>query len=442
MRRILIISFLVSFCSIGYEFLIAQTLISITDDKVYWQCVTIGVYMFFLGMGSLRYSQKSRTGIQALSSIELWLSSCGAMVVPLILAGHLIYRANTIDLIASVVKEIDRDEIFLHHYFTHPVVAFGWLCQGMTAVIGFLSGFELPALIDEYRAKGGREDIVLGTSYLACLVATLAFVVFLIPVMGLTWTGLVFSAVNIISAGIIISSLGGRIRRVIPFAILWLMLAIAEGSIMELHRKAFYFLNASISVEKALFHDASPVEQIRSSYQQIDILHQPRIVESDDIDVHLDGHFQFSTYSEAHYHSLMAHFAPSLLNLHPVNVLVLGAGDGLLIRDLLRYDSIQQILNIELDPEITHLAISDSRFLKQNQCSLLDDRVLVVNNDALQFLRSDDRTWDAIYADFPYPYNFDISKLYSKEFYQIVKRHLSPDGYFVLNGPATQYDLD
>jgi spermidine synthase len=116
----------------------------------------------------------------------------------------------------------------------------------------------------------------------------------------------------------------------------------------------------------------------------------------------------------------------------PRDVLVLGGGDGLAVREILKYPSVSKVTLVDLDPEMTRLFSSQEMLLKLNQSSLRSPRVQVVNSDAFTWLKSNSNQFDCIIADFPDPSNFSIGQLYTTAFYARVRTALRARGAFVV----------
>jgi spermidine synthase len=156
--------------------------------------------------------------------------------------------------------------------------------------------------------------------------------------------------------------------------------------------------------------------------------------------LYLDGHFQFSTLNEKFYHEGMAHVPIEVTRQVPKNVLVLGAGDGNLLRELVKYKDIQHITHVELDPVMVVLA-KQPLLTDINQHSMSDPRIDLHIEDAFYYLRNNEQMFDAIYIDFPYPFTADIARLYSVEFFQSLVNHLALDGFAVMDMPLYHQQL-
>src|SRR5262249_3325531 len=150
----------------------------------------------------------------------------------------------------------------------------------------------------------------------------------------------------------------------------------------------------------------------------------------DDLRLFLNSHLQFSSKDEHRYHEALVH--PGLAAIPGArNLLVLGGGDGLAVREMLRYKSVESITLVDLDPEMTQLFSTHPVLKSLNQGSLTAPRVHVVNDDAFIWLQKDARQFDFIVVDFPDPTNFSLGKLYTTAFYRLLARHLSENGYAV-----------
>jgi spermidine synthase len=155
----------------------------------------------------------------------------------------------------------------------------------------------------------------------------------------------------------------------------------------------------------------------------------------DDLRLFLNGHLQFSSRDEYRYHEALVH--PGLAALPGARrVLVLGGGDGLAVREILRYPGVQQVTLVDLDPEMTRLFSTHSRLTALNGGSLRDRRVRVINDDAFVWLGRHPDQFDFVVVDFPDPSNYAVGKLYTVPFYQLLARHLSRDGLAVVQSTS------
>jgi len=181
---------------------------------------------------------------------------------------------------------------------------------------------------------------------------------------------------------------------------------------------------------------------------------------------YINWHLQFDSTDEAIYHENLVHPAMSVAPRRD-NILVLGGGDGLAVRELLKYDDIKTITLVDLDPEMTKLARTFPQLVKLNGNSLNNPKVSftslpqtqvsgttrdivvgnqnslhqrqaekvatvsVLNQDAAKYLESCDEKFDVVIIDFPDPNAIELAKLYSSVFYHNLASCMTPDSIFV-----------
>ena len=186
---------------------------------------------------------------------------------------------------------------------------------------------------------------------------------------------------------------------------------------------------------------AQLVAEVQSKYQRIVVTRFQR-----DTRLFLDGMLQFSSVDEHRYHEVLVH--PALLAVrklggNPKRVLVLGGGDGMAVREILKYAEVEEVLVIDLDAAVTRLFTRDGDdsgnggtevgggtdvdLPDLNGNAFSDERVRVVNDDALAFVRrADAHTWDAIIMDLPDPNSELLAGLFTLEVFRSTLRLLRP----------------
>jgi len=152
----------------------------------------------------------------------------------------------------------------------------------------------------------------------------------------------------------------------------------------------------------------------------------------------INGQTQFSSFDEEKYHEPLVH--PALkLTANRSSILVLGGGDGLAAREILKYPDVRSITLVDLDPKMTNLAQTHPVLLNLNKSSLKDGRVHVINKDAAAFLRDDSNLYGAIILDLPDPDTVDLTHLYSLGFYREIRRRLIRGGIFVTQATSPYF---
>src|SRR3990172_5206356 len=378
----------ISTCGLVYE-LLAGTLASyVLGDSVTQFSLVIGVYLSALGVGAW-LSRFLREGLaRVFIEVELGVALLGGFSAPL---------------------------LFLSFSYLDwfRVVLFGTVFG-----IGVLVGLELPLLmriLKEHLDFSELVSRVLAFDYIGALVASLLFPILLIPHLGLVRTSLVFGMLN----GLV--GLWGT----------WLLRPILSRKLQGLRGRAVLVLGLlSVALIKAesltslaeenLF--SNPVVHARTSaYQRIIVTQGPV-----GFQLFLNGNLQFNSTDEYRYHEALVH--PAMLCAHnPRQVLVLGGGDGLAVREILKHPSVTEVTLVDLDPEMTALAEHFPPLSQLNHDALHDPRVRVIHEDAMIWLEeTGGPAFDAAIVDFPDPNTYSLGKLYTTRFYRLLRNRLSP----------------
>ncbi len=447
---IYLITFIVAFCSIVYELLLAQTLSQLTGNSVLRYSTTIGLYLASLGLGAFLCNNKRLVrSVETLWKVEILLSLTGGAAVVLLHFSHMLY-AYLIDL---------------HH--TLGLILFFTFSYGVIAIIGILSGFELPLLIHlREQQEEKTANIVLGVDYLASLTGALVFALLLLPYLGVLRTGFVTATLNVSAALVLLSHMREIDRK--PFRLFFvcnlsilfalvLSTSLSSGVDQYLLKKYYYAGQSGENLVTAfsLMEEWPNVERYRSRYQNIDMVIRQdspidRLVYSsysnkyeEDFGypngyvLYLNGNYQFASSFEEIYHEYFVH-VPIIANKVPKKVLVLGGGDGLLVRELLKYQDVESITLVDIDPEMIKVSTIHPVLRRMNEDSLRNPKVTVKMRDAFYFVKTNTKKFDAIFIDFPKADDYNLSKLYSMEFYSFVRKCLKKDGFVVIDAPGSE----
>jgi spermidine synthase len=286
------------------------------------------------------------------------------------------------------------------------------------------------SLMQRIRAQDAGEATadLFAVDYVGALAGGLAFPFLLLPVFGQVRGAGRRRAVNLLAAVVVVvllrDALSARARRVIGVGVVAVAVALGLAG-----ATAGSFL---VSARQALYDDPVVVA-LRSDYQDI-VLTSARGF--DDVRLFLDGDLQFASSDERRYHEALVH--PALLP-GARSVLVLGGGDGLALREVLRHDAVERVVEVELDPAVLELARTDPRMVRANEGSLDDPRVELVVDDAMAWLRTADEVFDAVVVDLPDPDAPATAKLYSQEFYGLAAQALAPGGRMVVQSGSPYF---
>ncbi|MGI4870059.1 MAG: polyamine aminopropyltransferase [Janthinobacterium lividum] len=383
-------------CGLIYE-LVAGTLASyLLGDSVTQFSTIIGAYLFAMGIGS-------------------YLSK--------FLGGPLLRWFIRLEMLVGLVGGCMAPALFLLFEY---VTSFRLLLYTLVGLTGVLVGLEIPLLMRILEHRYPFKDLVarvFSFDYVGALLASLIFPLVLVPQLGLIRTSLVFGALNLLVAAVVLA----RFPETRPYRRRY---AAGIGAALLGLAVLFGFANKLLAYTETLAFQDQVIYAKSTVYQRLVLTHNPR-----ELRLFLNGNLQFSSADEYRYHEALVH--PLLQALPQArHVLVLGGGDGLAVRELLKYPRLTSIRLVDLDPGMTQLFKHNELLLALNKGSLLSPKVQVVNADAYQWLRQDTTHYDAVIVDFPDPGNYSIGKLYSAAFYQTLARHLAPGGRLVVQSTS------
>ncbi|MFQ5482965.1 MAG: polyamine aminopropyltransferase, partial [Nitrospinaceae bacterium] len=305
----------------------------------------------------------------------------------------------------------------------------GLFVYGVAAMIGFLTGLEIPLITrinEKFEPLRVNISSVMEYDYYGALLGGALFAFVFLPFLGLTYTPILIGAVNLLAASLILwkfPSLLARPRSLkANFAVLLLIAVLAFPAAKPI----------ILYGEQHKYKDKI-VYQEQTRYQKIVVTQW-----KDDYWLFLNGSTQFSTYDEERYHEPLVHPALGLLEERR-DILLLGGGDGLAAREILKYPDVERVTLVDLDPAMTRLAREHDIFLRINEGALNDPRVTVVNQDAYQYIQNSADLYDAVIVDLPDPKSVALSLLYSLGFYKMVKQHLKPFGALVTQSTSPLY---
>ena len=378
---------IVATCGLIYE-LLAGTLASyVLGDSVTQFSLIIGIYLFAMGVGSWlsRFIEKGLA--RRFVDIELAVAVLGGFSAPLLFI------------------------TFARVSYFYAVLYF------VVFAIGVFVGLEIPLLLRILKDKIEFKELVsrvLAFDYVGALLASILFPILFVPRLGLIRTSLIFGMLNaavalwgtwllrpLIKGGIT----GLRVRSVIVIALLLLALVKAN--------KLTSLAEDEMFADEIVYTKDTPYQRIvitrgRAGFQ-----------------LFLNGNLQFSSTDEYRYHEALVHPA-MLLAANAKRVLILGGGDGLALREVLRYPSVERVTLVDLDPEMTKLSGRFPLLADLNKRAFEDPRVHVVNKDAFIWIEdTNEALYDAAIVDFPDPNTFSLGKLYTTRFYRLLRSRLT-----------------
>lgn len=396
-RSLLFLTVLViATCGLVYELIVGTLASYLLGDSVTQFSTVIGVYLSALGVGAWlsRFIDKGLG--QRFVEIELAVALAGGISAPFLFA--------TFSAGAS----------------------FRVALYGIVLLVGTLVGLEIPLLLRIMKGQLAFKDLVsrvLTFDYLGSLVASLLFPIVLVPRLGLVRTSLLFGLINALVglwSTFLLESVIGSVKR----------LRVKAVFVSALLLVGLAFGDAMTSVFEEQLYNDEIVHAQSTEYQRIVVTRGHR-----GFSLFLNGNLQFSSVDEYRYHEALVHPAFRAASAHK-KVLILGGGDGLAAREVLRYSDVEGITLIDLDGAVTKLAVGYGELSSLNDHSLTNAKLRLVNDDAMQWLTEHDDTFDVVIVDFPDPNNFSLGKLYTTRFYALLKRHLSVGAVAVIQSTS------
>ncbi|PWB51951.1 MAG: spermidine synthase [Nitrosomonadales bacterium] len=392
--------FVVASCGLAYE-LVAGALSSyLLGDSVTQFSTIIGTYLFAMGIGS-------------------YLSR--------FIVKGLVARFIQVELLVGLAGGFSAALLFV--IFAWVAGPFKLVLYGLVLLTGILVGLEIPLVMRILKQHYGLKDLVsqvLTFDYLGALAVSLAFPLLLAPHLGLIRTSLLFGLMNALVAAWALWLFRTQLAGLKALSVqCFLVSALLLGGLLGADRLTS-LAEENLYADEIIYTETTPYQRIVMTRWK------------DDIRLFLNGNLQFSSRDEYRYHEALVHPALQAVR-HPRRVLVLGGGDGLAVREILKYPGVERITLVDLDPNMTALFKRLPMLRALNQDALHSPKVSIVNDDAFQWLDRSHDFYDFIVVDFPDPTNYMLGKLYTNTFYRLLEKHLSQHGLAVIQATSPLY---
>lgn len=393
--------FVVAACGLVYELAAGALASYLLGDSVLQFSTIIGAYLFAMGIGS-------------------WLSRY--------FERQLVAHFLRIELLVGLIGGLMPAALFALQ--TLPTAGFRFVLYSLVLLVGTLVGLEIPLVMRilkrHFSERYALKDLVsqvLTFDYLGALAVAVAFPLLLVPHLGLVRTGAFFGLLNAAVAVWALWLFRGELRQ------LWSHVVACVGVIAALLGALAYADLISTWAEDRFYADRIVYSET-SRYQRVVVTSGRAGVR-----LYLNGNLQFHSRDEYRYHEALVHPAMAAHGA-PKRVLVLGGGDGMAVREVLKHPSVEAVTLVELDPHMTKLFAEQPMLRALNGDALRSPKLTIVNTDAFAWLEREKEksagTFDVIVVDFPDPTNFSLGKLYTTSFYTLLDAHLSASGYAVV----------
>ena len=402
-HRTLIISvFIVASCGLAYELISAALASYLLGDSIFQYSLIIGLYLFCMGIG--------------------------AHLTRYIADKDVLHRFIEIELLVGLIGGISA--LFLFTAFGIAAAPFRTLLYALVAIIGTVVGMEIPLVMRvlneqqlEFKDNVAR---VLTFDYMGALAVSLLFPLILAPKLGMARSALLFGLLN--AAVALLTARVFRLHLPRYRSLKW-----RSQTVLLLLLIAFIFANRWVMQAEQRYFGDPVVFESHSPYQRLVVTQW-----KDDTRLYINGNLQFSSRDEARYHEALVIPAMQAAARHE-RVLILGGGDGLAAREVLKYPQVKQVTLVDLDPAMTRTFQTSAKLVALNQNALNHPKLRVVNDDAAQWLQHTAATFDVIIIDLPDPSNFSLGKLYSVPMYRLVARHLAEGGKMVVQSTSPYF---
>ncbi|MBT3152266.1 polyamine aminopropyltransferase [Streptomyces sp. CHD11] len=405
--------FVCAACGLVYELELVALATYLMGDSVAQTSVVLSVMVFAMGIGSLaakRLRRHAAAGFGAVEAVLALVGGCSAMA-----------------LYAVFAWTGDWGGVWAHGPRT--------LLVAFSLATGLLIGAEVPLLMEliqriRRQDAGGAVADLSAADYVGALVGGLAFPFLLLPLLGQLTGALITGAVNAVVGGALVlglfrRDLTRRARRLLVAGNVCVLVVLGSAAVLvdDFERAARHAMYGP-DVRVALHTDVQEV-----------LLTGGR--DGRPLNLFLDGRLRVSGRDELRYHEALVH--PAMNGPH-ARVLVLGGGDGLAVREVLRHTGARRVDVVELDAGVVRLARRDPALSALNAGALDDPRVRVTTADAFDWLRgAPPAAYDVVVSDLPHPGITASTKLYSQEFYGLARRVLAPGGRLVVHGGAVEH---
>jgi spermidine synthase len=382
-------TFIIAICGLVYELLESTISSYLLGDSIYHFSLIIGLFMSSMGVGA-------------------WLSR---------FVGEHVARAFVI--LQSIIAFVGGFSAFVLFYAFAYIDNYEVFLYLITIALGSMLGVEIPLIMrilkESFELKTNISN-VFTADYIGALVASLLFPLVLVPRLGLMQTSFLFGMLNLFVGAMAWYIFRKTLSKVYLLWILLIALLLGIGFYKASSLEGF--------IENKLYQNRI-IYSKQTPYQKIVITaHNNRIA------FYINGAIQFDSIDEYRYHESLVHPVMNMVKTHH-NVLIIGGGDGLALREVLKYDDVDKVTLVDLDKQITTLFKTHALLSKLNNHSYDNPKVNVINQDAWKFVEHSSELYDVIIIDLPDPNNISLSRLYSQSFYRLLGSHLSRFGAIV-----------
>ena len=395
---LLVIASMIALGGVIYELILSTATSYLIGDSTKSYSLGIGLSLFGMGLGSLFVTRLYKRPLLNFMTAELVLSLIGGTSI------IILYAAFSLTKLYWLVFVL------------------------LSIIIGILIGFEIPLVMETYKTARKEQNVflsrVLAADYIGGLLGSIIFPFILVPYAGLIRAAIIMGLINLFVVLLILVKNGRKLSHVLTLSTSTALVLLA--SLLVISSSIERSLTTKNYQDEVVYFKTTPYQKIVVTKRQ------------DDVRLFLNDQLQFSSRDEARYHETLVHSAMTSSQTIK-NVLILGGGDGLAAREVLKYQAVSSITDVDIDPAMTALARDNWQLAKLNHKSFSNPKVHIVNRDAEQFVRQTKNKYDVVIVDLVDPANERIARLFSTDFYREISSVMNPGGVFMTQATSTYF---
>jgi spermidine synthase len=437
-------------CGLIYEYLLshyAGRVLGVMESTIY---TMIGLMIVSMGLGAFA-ARKVSCAYNGFVILELIIALLGSSAILFI--GGLIAVTQTLPQVIADMFSLPPDMLpqggifnLLSFLAINSPYFFG-------VILGFFIGMEIP-LIARIREQIHNQHLannlgtIYGADYIGAGIGAAIWVLFLLSI-DISKAAALTASLNLIAGTFFIMRYWQQLRWRKTFVSMHMLLAVVILLMFNYGNQWLNQMNSLLYLDKVVHVQKTRYQQL--TFTERDMGFSATNAELGNaqnsiINFYLNGRLQFSSIDEHIYHDYLV--APVLAgSARHDNILIIGGGDGLALRDVLKY-SPKNVTLIDLDSELIDIFQSPDNHLNANLArkishlnkgSLQDERVTILRSDAfitINELLKSRQVFDAIIVDLPDPSHPDLNKLYTVNFYARLKQLLSGDGLIAIQSTS------
>jgi len=432
-------------CGLIYEYLLshyAGRVLGVMESTIY---TMIGLMIVSMGLGAFA-ARKVRCAFNGFVYLELIIALLGASAILII--GGLIAITQVLPHIIADTFSLPPDVLPKGGVFKQLSVIATNSPYFFGIVLGFLIGMEIPLIArirEEIHGQHLANNLgtIYGADYIGAGAGAAIWVIFLLSI-DISKAAALTASLNLIAGAFFVLRYWNKLTWRKTFITLHLLLSLIIVLMFTYGNQWLNQMNSLLYLDKVVHVQKTHYQQLTFTERYLGLSADKE--QSSIISFYLNGRLQFSSIDEHIYHDYLV--APVLAgSARHDNILIIGGGDGLALRDVLKYNP-KKVTLIDLDSELIdifqqpaeHLKASLARKISRlNENSLQDKRVSILRSDAfitINELLKTEQVFDAIIVDLPDPSHPDLNKLYTVNFYARLKQLLSGDGLIAIQSTS------